>query len=320
MWSTFTSLALAAAPGHWHPNDLAPLSKLYAESSGQLREVLARREGEGQALAQAILQYGEALDLLGADAPASEREHQAALEDDFKDMRLEVQSFADTLVSDYDAAFRGAIARAAGPTFPDLQECEARVSSGPVMPGLPSDSEANPDCEGENLNATLAAKADADPQLKVDLDEIVARRWPEITMAAQPRAVLGGEPRWVSVRELVAAVASDALGGIEASDALSRMELQSQLAEADDPAAIDALRVKADQIDAQTAASRAALGAPILAAAKSALAKRNEDPPIGWCVHPALLGGCVGEEADGVVEELAKNKKVKKAVSPRPAH
>ena len=305
-----TSLAFAEAPGHWHPNDLAPLSKLYADSSDRLREVLVQREAEGQALAQAILRYEEALDLLGGDAPAAEREHHAALEDDFKEMRLQVQSFADTLVADYDAAFRRAIARAAGPPFPDLQECEARMSTGPTMPGLPSDSEPNPACEGENLNATLAAKADADPRLKADLDEIVARPWPTITVAAQPRPVLGGEPRWVSLRDVVAAVAGDALSGIEASDALARMELSSQLADlGDDPAALDALRVKAEQIDAQTAASRAAIGGPVLSAARAALEKRRDDPPIGWCVYPELLGGCAGEEAGGVVEDLARNRK-----------
>ncbi len=309
-----TSLAFAEAPGHWHPNDLAPLSKLYEESSTRLREVLPQREAEGQALAQAILQYEEALDLLGAEAPATEREHQAALEDDFKVDWIVVQSFADTLITDYDAAFRAAIERAAGPTFPDLQECAAQVDLWEGMPGFPSDMEPNPACEGEDLNATLAAKVDSDPQLKVELDEIVVRPWPEVTLPTEPRPVLGGEPRWVSVRALVAGVAGDALSGIEASDALARMELQSELAQAGaDPAAHDALRIKAERIDAQTAASRAAVGAPVLAAARKALAKRGDDPPIGWCAHPMLLGGCVGQEAPGVVEELASDRKVRKS-------
>jgi hypothetical protein len=314
MW-LFTSVAFGAAPGHWHPSDLAPLSALYAESSAKLRSVLADRESSGQAFADAILEYEEALDLLGPDAPAAEREHLAELESDFKSLRLEVQLFAETLVGDYDSAFRRAVARAAGPSFYELQECQAHIEvEGTSMPGLPADTIDNPACEGPNLNATLAAKADADPELKADLDEIVARPWPQIAATVAPRPVLGGEPRWVSVRAVVAGVAGESLEGIASSDALARMELSSEVLEAgDDPEALADLRTKADAIDQNTATSRATVGAPILAAARTVLTKRSDDPPIGWCPYPSRLGGCLGAEAPDVATALVNHKKVRKA-------
>jgi hypothetical protein len=307
MWFLLSAAALAQAPGHWHPTDLAPLSTRFHESSTKLQVVLADREATAKTLANALLEYEEALDLLGGRAPARERERCDTLQEEFKDHRDELQTFANTLVEDYDAAFRRSVARAAGPTFPELQECEATISS-----GLPGMSTPNALCEGPNLNQTFATAVDADPELARDLDEVLARPWPQMSIPQEPQAVIGGTS-WLGVRDVVQGVAADTLTGIETSDGLGRLDLANRAAEIDDPSELEALEAELAELEAETTASRAALGEPILTAAEGVLAKKDA-ADTGWCANPRTLGACAGSDAGrDLLAQVTSHKKVRKA-------
>jgi hypothetical protein len=310
MWFLVSSTAFAVAPGHWHPTDLAPLSTRFHDSSAKLQEVLADREGTAKTLAAALLEYEESLDLLGSRAPAAERARCDELQEGFKDHREALQTFANKLVEDYDAAFRRSVARAAGGTYAELQECEAEIERG-ALPGMPGQKTPNMACEGPNLNQTFATAVDADPELARDLDELLARPWPQTTIEQEPQAVIDGTS-WLLVREVVQGVAGETLSGIETSDGLSRLDLANRAVEATGQADMDVLHAELAQLEAETTASRAALGEPILAAAEAVLAKKSAET--GWCANPRTLGACVGPDAGrDVLAAVTSNKKVQKA-------
>jgi hypothetical protein len=312
MWLLLVSPALAAAPGHWHPTDLAPLSTRFAETSSKLQVVLEDRESTAKTLADALLEYEEALDLMGDRATVAERTRCDAMQEQFKDHRLELQTFAEHLVEDYDAAFRRAVAKAAGPGFADLQECPSKIATGPSLPGMPGASSPNPDCEGPDLNQTFAKAVDADPDLERDLAEVLSRNWPEIEIRSEPQPPVDGT-RWLMVRDLVVAVAKDTLTGIENSDSLARLDLAQRAAETD-AAGLVGLRDELAKIETKTSDSRAALGGPILEAADGVLAKKA--PGTGWCANPRALGACTGDDAGAdTLSTVAANKKVKKAAA-----
>jgi hypothetical protein len=151
----------------------AALVALHHESATKLQAVLADREATAKTLAAALLEYEEALDLLGDRRPRESGHGATSLQEDFKDHRVALQSFANTLVEDYDAAFRRSVARAAGPTFPDLQECRRRSSRARCRACRAAHAE--PGLRRRNLNQTFATAVDADPDLAHDLDEVLAR-------------------------------------------------------------------------------------------------------------------------------------------------
>lgn len=313
MWMMWLASALAAPVGHWHPDDLAPLSKGFAESSEKLQVPYGEASAKVEALASALRAYREGLDVLGERAPAAERERLEALEAAYAKQHAALQGFADQVIGDYDAAFTGAVERAAAARG-ETQQCPSTIpDGGPRIPGRPSKVVANPECVGEDLNAALAAAVDADPELAAAIAEILGRTWPEVTLPAEPQAVVGTGERWILVRELLVAGARDAMRRIENEDDLARTKIEAGL-ESESPD-VEALKAEVKGIEAKTAAARAALAAPALAAAEKALAKRKGEPATAWCANPVALGGCVGTDVTGdLLGPVLDDKKVAKAL------
>jgi hypothetical protein len=321
MWLVLAqiSAALGAAPtGYWHPDDLAPRSTLFVSASERLQASYGERERAISTLSAALRNYRTALDLLGAAAPAAERDRLERLEHDYQRQYAVVQAFADDLVTAFDGAFQVSVDRAVAAAGGAV-ECEATISSGPNIPGIPSRRSANPACHGEDLNAALAAAVDADPALKSAIDELLARPWPEVALAPEPQApiVAAGAPapaaRWLSVHDLMTAGARDALQGIDLRDDEARDAIHARLEEGASTAELKALEPEAERIEAATAAVRAELAAPVLAASNAAMAKWKGDPATGWCANPTALGGCTGEDASrDLVGRLIDDKKVAK--------
>ncbi|MCB9684494.1 MAG: hypothetical protein H6738_05200 [Alphaproteobacteria bacterium] len=310
----------AARPGpvgFWHPDDLAPVSKRFVSSSERLQEPFGVREGEADRVAAALRQYREALDLLGSQAPAAERERLEKLQTAFQREHAVLQAFADRVIEDYDTAFVAAVQRAVEGVDGEVMECEARVmpaSTGPRIPGMKPQSEPNPDCVGEDLNAKLAAVVDADPELAAAIEEILGRKWPVLTVAAEPQAPIGSGERWLRVRDLMVAGAQGPLRAIDRADDEARLRFEAAIEDGATPEQLAALEPEAQKVTDETAAARAALAAPVLEAAAKAMSKWKGEAPAAWCANPEVLGGCTGTDASReLVGRLVDDKRVQKA-------
>lgn len=316
MLCTFLCLALPvaqAAPGHYHPEDIAASSTLMARASEGLTTSFDARAKALRRVAISLQDYREALDLLGSRAPAAERERLDALEKQYHREEAVLQAFADEIITDFDTVMGGAM-NVALAKFPEAERCRAEIEvPGPKVPGMRSRTKANPDCTGEDLNAEIAKAMDAFPTLNADIDEILALEWPTVTVDATPQTAVGeGVERWVHVRALTRATAKPQLAEISREDDLMRLEIDAAL-EGDQPD-LEALKTRVAEIERTTGASRATLGSAVLGAADIRLAKKKA-PATGWCANPATLGGCSGPDATrDVVSALTSDRKFDKAL------
>jgi hypothetical protein len=303
--------ALAEPVGFYHPEDIAPRSELFAEASANLSGPFEQRAGALEQLAVALRHYREALDLLGDRAPQAERERLEAIEKSFHRQEAELQAFADALVGDFDGAMRGAMERAAA-SYGEAMRCQGQIAAGPRVPGMPVKTQKNPECQGRDLNADIAAAMDADAELKAVVDEVLGREWPAVTFPEEPQAPVGAGEQWLSVRDLLVAGARDALRAIDREDDQARMAVEAALEQGD--ADLEALKATVTGIEQRTAEARAALAAPLLALAEARLAKLKE-PPTAWCANPRLLGGCTAtDRSTDLVGKLLDDKKFAKAL------
>jgi hypothetical protein len=120
----------------------------------------------------------------------------------------------------------------------------------------------------------------------------------------------------VWIEELARAGAQAALARIDAEDDTARSEIDALIEGGATAADLTAKQADAEKITAETAAKRAALGAPLMAAGDKALAKwAKSDGATAWCAQPAALGGCAGTDVTNeVAPKLIADPKVAKAL------
>jgi hypothetical protein len=316
MWVWF-AVAQAEPIGHWHPDDLAPRSTVFRTSSEKLQEPFGARSSALEQLARALREYREGLDLLGASASQAERERLDQLEKEFERQRVTLQTFADELVADYDEAFMASVERALGAAGGEVEECPDQIADGPSIPGIPGRSKKNPDCHGPELNGSLAATVDSDSELTASLGEILSRPWPAVELERTAQAPVGGTERWILVRDLFAAGTREELKAIDQEDDQARLRIEAAIEEGASVAELKKLEPEVQRIEAQTAARRSALAAPVLAAVDKRVAKKwAGEPSTGWCAQPVLLGGCAGQDATKeLVSRLLDDPKIAKALA-----
>ncbi len=294
------TIAAAAPTGHYHPEDIMVRSKVFAEASDRLSRVFDERSRSLRRLAQALVTYQEALDLLGDRASRAERTRLTELRREYARQEAQVQLVADGVVEDFDSAMVAAMERATRP-FGETQRCKARIVEGPRLPGVPVRDRPNPDCKGRDLNDAIAEAMDADETLASTVDEVMDRSWPTVTIdeAPQPPVPAGGGEaidEWILVHDLLVAAAGESLKAITDRDDEAREAIDAAL-ETEGDVDVEALRTQVNQIEQKTGSARAALAAPILDAAEARLAKKAKGVTIGWCANPRLLGGCQGTDA-----------------------
>ena len=314
MWLiALASSALAGPTGYYHPFDLGQASDLFREASNSAVLGMETQTRKSILMSRSLQTYRQSLDLLGDRATDEERERLESLETEYNREFAVLQAFADTMIEDVQTEFEAAVSRAIATLEATAVECEREIPDGPRVPGMRGRTKPNPDCKGEDLNAALASAIDADATLQVAVQEIASLTWPEITIPTTAIDPLGG-PRYLDVRDFFATGARDALAAIDRADDDARMVFEAAIEEGEDLT----LHVEAAQkITAQTAASRAALAAPVLVALDGVLAKwvGKGEMPTGWCANPAALGGCTGDLAQAdLSERLWAEKKVQKAL------
>ena len=310
----FLWLSSALAAGFYHPNDVAAASTTFAAAQEQLLAPLDERQTATRGLSNALRSYREGIDAMGT-VPDAHTARLEQLEVTYNRQFDALQTFADDLVGDFDAAFTAALQRALA-AHPGAQECVREVAVGPRVPGMGGRTQKNPECQGDDLNAAVAAAIDADAELKAALPGIVGRPWPSLGVTPQPLPTIGDGSRYVHLQELLTKGAGAAMRAIDRDDDDARMAIEAELEDGADAAELARLESTGNQISAATAAKRAALAAPILAAATKVLdkaAKKGE--ATAWCVQPAALGGCEGTDASTeVVQLLLSDKGVTKAL------
>lgn len=304
----------ANAGGHYTPADTAARSALYnraAESAGStFRDAQARVEAVGNALDD----YQTGLDLLGDSATADDIARLQALKKRFARERAVLQAFATTMMEDFDTEFQAALTRALPA---DAVQCQARVPTGPALPGMPAPMEDNPDCTGDDLNPTLGAALDADPALNASIDEILGLEWPAISLDQTPRSAVGDAEQWVAITPWFGAAAGNALKAIDRRDAEARLPFEAAIEQGADKEALQAMLADARKVTEDTRQRRAAVAAPVLDAVAAWSAKRVKKGRAGvaWCANPALLGGCTGTDVTASKgAELRADKKIAKAL------
>jgi hypothetical protein len=306
LWLTLSAMA----GGHYHPDAIAGASQAFARAS-EAAPLYEEAESASRGVALGLQTYEENLDLLGDRAPAAERERMENIRQSFGREQAALAEFAGRLMEDFDMVFTQAMERAVA-AHPDAQMCEATIRKA-ALPGMPAKEEANPDCTGEDLNGTIAAAMDADEALSGQIDELLGREWPTITVPDDPQNPIGSE-LWVTVDRFFGKAAKPSLRAIRDRDEAARLPIAAALEEGADP---KSQLEEAQKITAETAAARASLAAPVFAAADKFSAKRAKKGhgPIGWCANPVELGGCKGENASGdLTDLLLGDKKVSKAL------
>jgi len=299
----------ALAGGHYDPAEIARQSEQYARAADAAGATFRDRSAAVEVVARGLVQYEEALDLLGDRAPADQRERQAALEKAFHREKAVLQAFAGTMMDDFDSEFSAALDRVAPD---DAVACQTMIPTGKALPGMPAPMKKNPECPGEDLSARLAQKIDQDPALKTAIDEILALEWPQVTVPDTPQAPVGPSERWIAVQPWFRAVAPSRLKAIDRADEDARLPIEAALE--DDPTT-DEMRALVDDakaIDARTASARAQLAAPTLAAiARWNDKKAKKDLDVGLCANPIPFGGCTGQDATQAIgPQLREDKKV----------
>lgn len=296
VWLLFVSSA--AAGGFFHPNDLAAESRLFQSASEQLVEPVDQAQLQAKSWAKALNDYEEALDLWGTAGTEAHRQDLAAYRGAFNQQFSALQDFTDTFVTDFDRIFSEAMARQLA-RHPEAAQCERSLPAAPSMPGLPTRLKPNPECKGEDLNPKLAAGLDEDPVLQQALDELLHRSWPLVQLDASPAPVEGAAPRWLDVRLTTHRVASDILRQIAKDDRMARSALELELGESMSPEEQQDLGRRTRALNTTTASLRHAQFGPVQEAVDKLTERwaRKGEPATGWCLRPAKLGGCEGEDA-----------------------
>lgn len=314
MLALLLSLAALAEPvGFAHPADLVEHSALYTKAAEKAGATFQEREATSEALGLALDRYETALHLLGDRAPEVELERLAELRKQFNRERAVLQAFAQAVLEDFDQEFTRAMKRAMpeGATL-----CRAEKASGTTLPGMPTRTAPNPDCEGPDLNRDVAVRMDSDPALTSVLDEILAAEWPEFSLDTTAQAPIGGAP-WIQVEPFFQQIAASRLKAIARADEEARIPLASAIEEGADKEALQELQATARAITQRTADARASLGDPVFDVVEKRASKYGDKGSTapGWCANPERLGGCTGEPAPAALARgLQSDKKVGKAL------
>lgn len=304
--------ARAGAPAYYHPDDVAAKSARFAASAQSAGEAFDRAQLEVGRLGAALQNLETGVALLGQDAPEPLRAWADSARKDGLAQFLVARHFVNQVQEDYVGAFEAALKRALSASARGEGVTVCRASSPMLGPG----GRSGRACEGEDMNAALAALIDKDPALAEALAEITTRTWPAVTLpsSSQTLVPLTGTTRQISAAKLADAFLADRLQArLEVlEDAQSELDERIEAGEAS--ALAEAERLKAAYLQGV-----AEDGLALRTAAASALqraAKKGDAPAeVGLCANPPALGGCPGDDVtEEALDALLADKKLLRAL------
>ena len=311
----FWMFSSAFAGGFYTPADTAAKSREYARVSATAGKKAEELQKHSAGLAAALNRYEEGLDLL--DAADSHRQHFLERRTQFNREFAVATAFVHTMLEDFDSEFSMALDRALK-KHPDIKTCQALIPmGGRALPGIRSRMTENPDCKGDNLNQSLAASMDKNPQLKQAIDEILALKWPEVTQDSTPQAPHGEGAIWIPAVVFFEMLSPKTLQTFRDEDAAKREQLfDDDLSEVSLEAKRKAV-AKGQAITQATREVRAQWAAPILEAMVTLNEKNKKKglPTYSFCATPKFMGGCAGTSAStSQMNALLNDKRIQKAL------
>jgi hypothetical protein len=321
-WIFLMTVAFANDAGFYHPADVASVSEAFAEVNGPAAEGYHALSTAARTAASALNHYEESLDLLGASATQAERDRHAALTSRFHRDFAVAQDFAAAVLDDTETSFAVGLESAISTLSTPPTVCEkpssgtSVTSTGMRLPGRASREAA---CEGEDKNGEIAALIDGNEAVRTAIREISGRKWPALQLETAPQAPTGWADAtgWLDLRKLFTTAAGDPLAQIIEADEDARATFEEAITEGTTVEERQAMVSQAEQVTAQTAASRAALARPVIAAIEGWNTKRQKKglSTVALCANPVELGGCAGTDLTlEVLEPLLTDKKVRKAL------
>ena len=292
-------------PAYYHPDDIAAKSARFGAASESMGPKFEAGEREIAQLGKAAdrLEVGTAL--LGGAASSELHAWSSATRRQLSGQYLRLQKHVGLLQDDFSTVFGAALTRvlpsaSAGKT---VKQCSA--SKVAAMMG-------RSDCEGESLNAALAAAIDKDPQLQKELTDILAVEWPVVELAPSPQAVVSvtGSEHWVSIWAVAEKFEASKLAERE-NTLQATLEGLADGIESKDAAALASAQAAKKSWEGALASDGEALRALVV----SSMARQKGAPTWGWCANPKSLGGCPGDDiTTSVIEQLAADKKFQKGL------
>ena len=299
-----TALAQAAPTGHYHPDAIAQSSLQFARAQDVAGTVFQERQETAHALAAALNRFEENLDLLGDAAPAAQRERYDTLHAAFQLAIPVLRQHAQAQLDGLDAAFQAAVVRAQAGE--ELEICATKAKRG-LRLHPKRGSEGDKTCPGPDRNADLTAAIDADAKLIADLDALLAQEWPQLALPIEAVSAIPSTDapptHAIPIGPLFRDHLVAELTSIRTTDEDERLAIQARAEDDPSDAELRRLLALADQITAKTAATRAELASPVLAALnkRATVTAKKRDVDLGWCAQPELLGGCT---QPGASEEI----------------
>jgi len=322
IWWWTCLVATAGQGGFYHPGDVAAVSQAFAQVNQPAVEEYTRLSGEARALAGALNRYEEAIDLLGAAGAGEDRARHQAWSAQFQRDFAVAQEFASAVLDDTETTFGVGLADALESQEPPPVVC-AKPAEGPsITPSglrMPARASRDPACDGDDLNAALAAAIDAHPGVRAATAEIAGREWPTLSIEAHPGVPVGPDAAagWVDFGRLIRAATPEALAQIAEDDEDARLGFEEAIRQGASREEREAMIAESDAISLRTAEARAVLGAPAIEAItrwNERRAKRSEST-VALCPTPLALGGCVGPDlTDPMLGVLLADKRVSRAL------
>jgi len=302
--------------GYYHPGPLAAASETFRSSQEVAGAAFENAQSATRRYSKAIAEYELGLDVLGTHARDDMREHFDGLFTTFRGQAATLNQFATGQMDQFNQIFTDALGRALV-HYPLAVECLVKAPRGPRMgPRLSAPAE-EAECEGEDLNGTLAATMDADAELSAGVEALITAEWPSYDLPEEPQPALDDGTVYIYLSDVLLASLSTPLARIARDDEEARLPIGAALEQPNPD--IEALRTQADAISAATRAARAELAAPVLDVIFKALARSaKKGQPMTLCAQPEAFGGCQGtpataEQLEAIVGWGAYQKAVKKA-------
>jgi hypothetical protein len=313
------TLNALATTSFYHPNDIAAASTEFSRASATTSATFSERASQANAIAAALNNYEEALDMLGDRTAATERARQKELAHTFNREFAVLSAFASAMAEDFDQVFTEAMDRAMNTVAPQALECLAKVpATAHVLPGIDIPLEKNEKCVGQNINRAIAGLMDKDPALIAAIDEIAALEWPAITVELVEQAATGTGNGSIGIIRFFGQVYGRELNIIREHDEMARLPFQNALEEGASIDELKKLELTAIQLTQKTAQKRAALCSSVIEASELLMSKwgKKDFQPAGWCANPEILGGCTGDDrTKEMLKRLLDEPKFIKSVS-----
>ena len=165
-------LALRAGPSaaetaFYHPEDIRQLSQVFMAAQDRAARGADQTQAQLEAAGPVLVELDRDGTLVGGRAQPEFIQYAQDVRKQATGSFLRIQAFVDVFTDDFQATFEAAVERALPEVGAGLQVEQCKATGIHALLG-------HSQCEGQDLNAALAARLDEDPVLRAQVEEILA--------------------------------------------------------------------------------------------------------------------------------------------------